>query len=112
MADGSGDPRVHNLTPEEVARGLADGRILLVDVREQNEVAVERYPAAVVVPLSCFDPAAIPDPQGRQVVFACRSGRRSITASLAAQERGYVYDAHLAGGILAWKAAGLDTETD
>jgi rhodanese-related sulfurtransferase len=112
MADGSGDPRVHNLSPEEVARGLADGRMVLVDVREQNEVAVERYPVAVVVPLSSFDPAAIPDPQGRQVVFACRSGRRSVTASLAAQEQGYPYDAHLAGGILAWKAAGLDTETD
>ena len=110
MADGSGDPRVHNLTPEEVARGLAEGRMLLVDVREQNEVALERYPVAVVVPLSSFDPAAIPDPQGRQVVFACHSGRRSVTASLAAQEQGYPYDAHLAGGILAWKAAGLDTE--
>jgi rhodanese-related sulfurtransferase len=109
MADG--DPRVHDLTPEDVARGLADGRMLLVDVREQNEVAVERYPAAVVVPLSAFDPAAIPDPQGRQVVFACRSGRRSITASLAAQQQGFPYDAHLAGGILAWKAAGFDTET-
>jgi rhodanese-related sulfurtransferase len=113
MADGSGgDPRVHNLTPEEVARGLADGRMLLVDVREPNEVAVERYPGAVVVPLSSFDAAAIPDPQGRQVVFACRSGRRSVTASIAAQEQGYPYDAHLAGGLLAWKAAGLDTEAD
>jgi rhodanese-related sulfurtransferase len=110
MADG-GDPLVHDLTPEDVARGLEAGRMLLVDVREQNEVALERYPDAVVVPLSSFDPAAIPDPKGRQVVFACRSGRRSITASLAAQEQGYPYDAHLAGGILAWKAAGLDTET-
>jgi rhodanese-related sulfurtransferase len=107
----SDDPRVHNLTPQEVARGLDDGRILLVDVREPNEVALERYPDAVVVPLSSFDPAAIPDPEGRQVVFACRSGRRSITASLAAQQQGYPYDAHLAGGILAWKAAGLDTKT-
>jgi rhodanese-related sulfurtransferase len=109
MADG--DPRVHNLTAEDVARGIAENRMLLVDVREDNEVALERYPAAVVVPLSSFDPAAIPDPQGRQVVFACRSGRRSVTASLAAQEQGYPYDAHLAGGILAWKAAGLETET-
>jgi len=107
----SDDPRVRNLTPQEVARGLDEGRFLLVDVREPNEVAIERYPDAVVVPLSSFDPAAIPDPQGRKVVFACRSGRRSITASLAAQEQGYPYDAHLAGGILAWKSAGLDTET-
>jgi len=104
-------PSVRDLTPEEVARGLSEGRMVLVDVREPNETALERYPGAVLVPLSAFDPAAIPDPQGRQVVFACRSGRRSITASLAAQEQGYPYDAHLAGGILAWKAAGLDTET-
>jgi rhodanese-related sulfurtransferase len=112
MSDPSeGDPRVHNLTVEEVARGLQEKRVLLVDVREPNEVAVEAYPDAVVVPLSDFDPAAIPDPQGRQVVFACRSGRRSVTASLAAQEQGYRYDSHLAGGILAWKAAGLPTKT-
>jgi rhodanese-related sulfurtransferase len=45
------------------------------------------------------------------VVFACRSGRRSVTASLAAQAAGKPYDSHLAGGILAWKAAGLPSRT-
>ena len=77
--------RVHDLTPEEVSKGMADGRYLLVDVREPNEVAVDAYPGAVVVPLSSFDPHAIPDPKSKQVVFACRSGKRSVTASLAAQ---------------------------
>jgi rhodanese-related sulfurtransferase len=105
------DPPVRDLSPEEVARGLTEGKMLLVDVREPNEIAVERYPDAVVVPLSSFDPAQIPDPQGREVVFACRSGRRSVTASQAAQAKGLPYDAHLAGGILAWKAAGLPTES-
>ena len=105
------DPPVRDLTPEDVARGMAEGRVLLVDVRELNETAVERYPDAVIVPLSCFDPGAIPDPEGRQVVFACRSGRRSITASVAAQDAGYPYTAHLAGGMIAWKAAGLPTKT-
>jgi len=105
------DPPVHDLTPEDVARGLAEGKILLVDVREENEIAVERYPEAVVVPLSSFDPSDIPDPKGKQVVFACRSGRRSVTASQAAQAHGLPYDSHLAGGILAWKAAGLPTES-
>ena len=33
-------------------------------------------------------PQDIPDPQGKQVVFACRSGKRSVTASLAAQAAG------------------------
>jgi rhodanese-related sulfurtransferase len=104
-------PKVRDLTPEEVARGTREGRMLLVDVREPNEIMVESYPDAVVVPLSSFDPTSIPDPQGKDVVFACRSGKRSVTASLAAQERGYRYDAHLAGGIIAWKAAGLPTKT-
>ena len=105
------DHRVHDLTPEDVSKGIAEGRYLLVDVREPNEVAAEAYPDAVVVPLSTFDPKAIPDPHGKEVVFACRSGKRSVTASLAAQAAGLPYDKHLAGGILGWKAAGLPTKT-
>ena len=102
---------VENLTADQVAAGLRAGRMLLVDVREPNETALERYPNAVIVPMSTFDTDLIPDPQGRQVVFACRSGVRSVTASQVAQAQGLPYDAHLAGGLLAWKAAGLPTES-
>lgn len=35
---------VRDLTPEEVSAGLREGRMLLVDVREPNETAVERFP--------------------------------------------------------------------
>jgi rhodanese-related sulfurtransferase len=105
------DHKVEDLTPEEVAKGMAEGRYLLVDVREPNEVAVDAYPGAVVVPLSTFDPQEIPDPRGKQVVFACRSGKRSVTASLAAQAAGLAYDKHLAGGMLGWKAVGLPTKS-
>ena len=58
--------QVADLTPEDVSRGMAEGRYLLVDVREPNEVAVEAYPDAAVVPLSTFDPRGIPDPRGKQ----------------------------------------------
>ena len=85
-------------------------RYLLIDVREPNEVAVEAYPNALVL-LSTFNPEEIPDPQGKTVVFACRSGKRSVTASLAAQAAGKPYDSHLAGGMLGWKAAGLPSKT-
>jgi len=110
MSAQLGRENVHDLTPEDVARGLAGGKVLLVDVREPKETEVERYPEACYLPMSEFDPAAIPDPQGRQVVFACRSGNRSVTASLMAQAAGLPYDAHLAGGMIAWKALGLPTE--
>ena len=104
-------PKVHDLSAEEVAAGIKDGRYLLIDVREPNEVAIEGYPDAVVLPLSTFDADDIPDPQGKTVVFACRSGKRSVTASLAAQAGGKPHDSHLAGGMLAWKAAGLPSKT-
>jgi rhodanese-related sulfurtransferase len=102
---------VQDLYPEEVAKGIAEGKMLLVDVREPSETDVERYPDAVCMPMSEFDPSALPDPAGRQVVFACRSGNRSVTASLIAQDAGLPYDKHLAGGIKGWKEAGLPTET-
>ncbi len=106
------DPAVEDLTVEQVKAGLEDGSILLVDVREPNELAVERIPGAIDFPLSTFDPATLPDPAGKRLVFSCRSGRRSVIASQAAQAAGLPHDAHMAGGILAWKAAGFDTDKD
>ena len=101
---------VRDLTPDEVARGLEAGDIVLVDVREPNETMLERIPGSVLVPLSTFDADEIPDPEGRTVVFSCRSGNRSVKASELAQAAGLPYKAHLAGGIIAWKAAGYPTE--
>jgi rhodanese-related sulfurtransferase len=107
-----GREHVKDLYPEEVAEGIAAGKMLLVDVREPNETDVERYPdVAAYMPMSEFDPAALPDPAGKTVVFACRSGNRSVTASLIAQNAGLPYSHHLAGGIKGWKEAGLPTES-
>ena len=103
------DP-VRDLSAEEIAAELVAERILLIDVREPREAAFERIPGAILLPLSVFDPAAIPDPNGRDVVFSCASGKRSIRASEIAQAAGLPYRSHLAGGIVAWKAAGLPTE--
>lgn len=103
--------RVQNLSPEAVAKGMREGHILLIDVREDRETAVERIPGALLLPLSRFDPRDIPDPQGRRVVFTCASGVRSVRASEIAQAEGIGYDAHLAGGLKAWKAAGYPSET-
>src|ERR671936_2000737 len=102
--------RVRDLTPGEVEEGIRQGRMLLVDIREPNETAVERFPDAVELPMSTFDPDEL-DPAGKQVVFTCRSGNRSARLSIALQELGLPYDAHLAGGLLAWKAAGLPTQS-
>jgi rhodanese-related sulfurtransferase len=102
---------IRDLMPEEVAEGLASDKVLLIDVREPNETAYERIHGAVLAPLSKFDPVDLPNPEGRTVVFTCASGIRSIKAAEIAQAAGLAFDAHLAGGIKAWKAAGLPVET-
>jgi rhodanese-related sulfurtransferase len=104
----SGD--VRDLTPQEVARGMRAGEILLIDVREPAETAGERIPGALLAPLSSFDPADLPEAGGRALVFSCASGIRSVKAAEIAQAAGLQCDAHLAGGIKAWKAAGLPIE--
>jgi rhodanese-related sulfurtransferase len=100
---------VKNLEPAAVARALTDGSIVLVDVREPSEYAAERIEGALLFPLSTFDPAALPASDGRPLVFHCAGGVRSAQAVVRCQEAGLSCDSHVAGGILAWKKAGLPT---
>lgn len=101
---------VRNLTPEEVARGVADGSVMLVDVREPREIEAERIAGSAYMPLSVFDPNQIDNASDKAVVFVCAAGVRSVTASEMSQRAGLPYTAHLAGGLKAWKAAGLPVE--
>lgn len=94
-------------TPQQVHDAMARGEIVLIDVREPSEFAVERIHGAMLFPLSTFDPAALPDAVGKQVVLQCGSGKRSEMAFRKAFAAGVMVRSHLGGGIMAWKAAGL-----
>jgi rhodanese-related sulfurtransferase len=95
-------PPVENLLVDDIVSGLETNTILLVDVREVHEFEAGHIPGSVLVPLSVFDIAAIPEAAGRRIVLSCRSGRRSLTAADMAFEQGLVIDAHYAGGFLDW----------
>jgi len=100
--------RIDTLDPMEIARLLQAGRILLVDVREPAEFAAERLAGALLSPLSTLDAALLPaDDDSRKVVFHCGSGKRSLTAAERRLAVGAPRAAHMGGGLMAWKAAGL-----
>lgn len=99
--------KMEELTPAQVARKLAGHEIMLVDVREPDEFAVERIHGALLYPLSTFDPTALP--ADLPIVFQCGSGMRSAKAMAGAAKAGIKIAGHLAGGIKAWKQAGLPT---
>ncbi|HEX2554950.1 MAG TPA: rhodanese-like domain-containing protein [Microvirga sp.] len=99
-------PIVVDLDRETVKRGLADGSILLVDVREPHEFAAGHIPGSVSMPLSTFDPNAIPEAAGRRVVFSCAAGVRSVRALEFAQAFGHDIREHYRGGFKDWATAG------
>jgi adenylyltransferase/sulfurtransferase len=79
---------------------------VLVDVREADEHAAMAIADSIHVPLAQLDPAALAARLGtRDVVAYCRSGPRSAVAADALAKAG-LRVRNLAGGILAWVAAG------
>ena len=102
-------PALRNLTPDEVAQGLAEDRIVLIDVREIYEFDAERIAGSVNLPLSAFTSEAVVAPAGKTVVISCAGGVRSARAVQQCRLDGLDITDHLAGGINAWKAAGLPT---
>ena len=88
------------------AKELIDRGAILVDIREFDEHARSRIPAARHAPLSRLERLEI-GTEAPAIIFHCRSGNRTASnATRLAQCTDY--DAFiLDGGIDAWKSAGL-----
>jgi SulP family sulfate permease len=80
---------------------------LIVDVREPREYKAGHIPVALSIPL----PKLLNDsPQiyrDEQVIFVCRSGRRSTRIAGTLIDQGYEKIKVLRGGMLSWEAANL-----
>jgi len=100
------------LKPADVAQRLKAKSAVLIDIREQDEFAREHVAGAVHAPLSLFDQVPLKLPDGRDVVYTCRTGNRTGVNCdrLAARVPGEAFV--LEGGLDGWKAQGLATEAD
>jgi rhodanese-related sulfurtransferase len=99
-----------HISPED-AKLLIDKGAILVDVRNTDEHARERIPAARNMPLSKLGETRVG--QGHSaIVFHCKSGSRTAMnaplLSKAASVDAFILD----GGIDAWKKAGLPIAKD
>ena len=107
MSDPAPPARIVDLDRDAVKSGLAEGSLVLVDVREPHEFAAGHIPGSVSMPLSRFDPDALPE--GR-VVFSCAAGVRSVRAAQVAQAAGRDLREHYGGGFKDWVEAGEPVE--
>lgn len=105
---------VENLRPGELAAELHEGDVVLIDVREPDELGGGTIGGAINVPRGIVELVADPerpdhrpvlDPRCRVVVL-CDTGARSALAVHALYTLGYSDVAHLDGGLAAWVADG------
>ncbi|HEX6386782.1 MAG TPA: sulfate permease [Anaerolineae bacterium] len=80
---------------------------LVVDVREPREFKQGHIPEARLIPLPSILSDNVKLPNDRQIVFVCRSGRRSRRAAYTLQQMGFMNVLVLQGGMQAWEAEGL-----
>ena len=96
---------IRNLDIADIRKGLEDGTILLVDVREPHEFMAGAIPGSLSMPLSQFDAVALPSDRGR-IVFSCAAGVRSVRAIELARAAGLDLAEHYAGGFKDWARSG------
>lgn len=105
----------HHLPPIDAAtlrRRLDDHTAVLVDIREPSEYAREHILGARLVPIGGFDAHDFDRDAGAAIVVHCRSGSRTAGNAGRILGRSFPEVYQLAGGIEAWKAAGLPTHVD
>ena len=112
----SATARVATVTPQDAWEEVVRGDAVVLDVREPIEWE-EHIEGAVKVPRGILEFQADPaspahnpalDPDAR-VIVVCRSGTRATLAAATLIDLGFTDVVNLAGGMTAWKQAGLPT---
>jgi hydroxyacylglutathione hydrolase len=104
---GSPTSSIESLDPQEAAERSRKGSAALLDIRQRAEHATARLPGAFHLELG--DIIEGKTPEISDVITYCGHGERSATAASLLARRG-VHVANLAGGLSAWRDAGLPVE--
>ena len=97
--------KITTLAPGEV-KAILDkdkkGEFLLLDVRQPEEYEAGHIPGAMFIPLGELEARQEELERDKKIITYCRSGHRSMAASIALCELGFKDVHHLEGGILNW----------
>ncbi|MCO5319130.1 MAG: rhodanese-like domain-containing protein [Microthrixaceae bacterium] len=99
---------IEEINVDELDQRMSDG-IVLVDVREADELQAVRVPGVQHIPLGELAARIAEIPEGHVHVI-CRSGARSMTACQQLVQAGRSAT-NVAGGTLAWVDSGRPTES-
>ncbi|WP_019625680.1 rhodanese-like domain-containing protein [Thioalkalivibrio sp. ALJT] len=101
--------KYRSLSPAEAVRVINQDDTLVLDVREDSEVAAGRIGGAKHIPLGSLQKRMgdIEKHKETPVVVYCRSGNRSASAAQQLTAAGFQDVVNLQGGIQAWQSANM-----
>ncbi|WP_342549395.1 rhodanese-like domain-containing protein [Paenibacillus sp. FSL P2-0089] len=93
---------IPQITPQELRKRLAAGEeLVLIDVREEDEVAFGMIPGAQHIPMGQIPQQTDKLPSDTEIIFICRSGNRSQRVCEYLQQFG-IQSSNLSGGMIEW----------
>lgn len=103
---------VKDITPVEANAYMRDQGAVILDVREQNEYDAGHVPNSIFIPLGQLERrlAELHVHRKQAIVVICHGGKRSATACVQLRNHKFEQPMNIAGGILAWRKAGLPVE--
>ena len=102
---------ITEISPEDAAAKLQNRGAVIVDVRERDEWEEEHIPHAIHLSRGTIEldiEEKVPD-LNKTIITHCGGGGRSALAAESLHKMGYKNVRSMAGGLKAWKAAGLPT---
>jgi rhodanese-related sulfurtransferase len=104
---------ITEISPKDAAAKLKSGEAVIVDVRDKDEWDEGHVPGAMHMSRSTIEldvEEKVPD-SNTLIICHCGGGGRGALATESLQKMGYKNVRNMAGGLKAWKAAGLQTTT-
>ena len=104
---------ITEISPQDAAAKLNSDDAVVVDVRDKDEWDEGHIPGATHMSRGTIEldiEEKVPDPNA-MIICHCGGGGRSALAAETLQKMGYKNVRSMAGGLKAWKAAGLATTT-
>ncbi|MFC7063905.1 rhodanese-like domain-containing protein [Halobacillus seohaensis] len=96
--------QINVMTVGELEKALDENRdLVVIDVRENEEVAQGMIPTAKHIPLGQIPEEVDHLDSSKEYVMVCRSGKRSMNASEYLSAKGFHKLNNLEGGMLDWK---------
>lgn len=96
------------ISVEEAARLLKEGKTVLLDVRTDQEYEEEHIEGSLHIPLNELEARVDEIPKDKSIILClCRSGNRSKVCAEILKNHGFENIYNVKGGLLKWKELGF-----